>query len=158
MRRHADGGAPGAEQTGNRLALYIEDCAIVFIDFQAAQGQGAQRKDRVADADIAGIERPFIEHLAAVLRLAESIRPIAPGTGVVSAQGTTQFPRLHAANTGQAVGVVALAHLKQHQGQRRQALEPPVATQQRLTDCLFAQARIQHQPRLPALLIAQRLA
>ena len=31
MRRHADGGAPGAEQTGNRLALYIEDCAIVFV-------------------------------------------------------------------------------------------------------------------------------
>lgn len=44
MRRHTDGGAPGAEQAGNRLAVYIEDCAIVFVDFQAAQGQGPKGK------------------------------------------------------------------------------------------------------------------
>ena len=158
MRRHTDGGAPGAEQAGNRLAVYIEYSAVAFINFKPAQGQGAQRKDRVTDADIASVKRPLIQHLAAAFRLAESIRPIAPGTGVVSAQGTTQLPRLHAANAGQPVRVVTLAHLEQHQGQCRQALEPPIATEQRLTDCLFAQARIQHQPRLPALLIAQRLA
>ncbi|MNR62860.1 hypothetical protein D3C85_1849930 [compost metagenome] len=81
----------------------------MLVHAQAAQGQGPQREDRITHGNVAGIERPLLQHLAPSRRLAERVRCLATGGGIVGQQRLTQVLGLHAGALRQLRQGLALA-------------------------------------------------